>query len=281
MQARARLSLIIAMVIYGTIGIFRKYIPLSSASLAMVRGFIGMAFLLILVYAKKSKPSWKAIRANLMVLLISGICIGINWILLFEAYQYTTVAVATLCYYMAPIFVIVASPFVVKEHLTLRKAICVVVALAGMVLVSGVLESGVTGFRGILLGLGAAVLYASVILMNKFIHDINAYDKTIIQLGAAAVVLLPYVLLTENIREIHLTGVALIMVLIVGIIHTGIAYALYFSSMTYLPSQTIALYSYIDPIVAIILSALILHEAMGMMEMIGAVMVLSSTLLSE
>lgn len=281
MEKNARIMLAASMFIYGTIGIFRKYIPLPSGMLAMSRGFIGMAFLLLFLLAKGTKPSAKDIRGNLAILLISGGCIGINWILLFEAYRYTTVAVATLCYYMAPIFVILASPIVLKEKLTVKKSICVAVALLGMVFVSGVLESGVSGMTGIFLGLGAAVLYASVILMNKFIHNISAYDKTIMQLGAAGVVLVPYVLFMEKSDPISYTPLIIIMVIVVGIIHTGVAYALYFGSMEYLPAQTIALFSYIDPIVAILLSALFLHEPMGMMEIIGAVLVLCATIVSE
>ncbi len=209
---------------------------------------------------------------------------GFNWILLFEAYQYTTVATATLCYYMAPILVIMVSPILFGERLNKKKILCVVVALLGMVLVSGVLQSGVSQIvelRGILLGLGAAVLYAGVILLNKRIKDISAYDKTILQLGVAAIVLLPYTFITENMGALTLTPLMLVMLIVVGVIHTGVAYALYFGSMKNLKAQTVALYSYIDPIVAIILSALFLHESMGILEVVGACMVLGATMISE
>lgn len=284
---QAKIALIISMVIFGTIGIFRKYILLPSGMIAMSRGLIGMVFLLVLVRVKGSKISWNAIKANLIPLLLSGAALGFNWILLFEAYQYTTVAVATLCYYMAPIFVIIVSPIFFKESLTGKKIVRVLIALAGMVLVSGVLKvesegiagsSGIVDFKGILFGLGAAVLYASVILLNKKIKDISAYDKTIVQLGTAAVILLPYTLLAENMQEVVFTPVIIIMLLIVGALHTGVAYALYFGSMKDITAQMVALYSYIDPIVAIILSALILHEKMGAMETVGACMVLFATL---
>lgn len=279
--ASSRLKLIGAMAIFGTIGIFRKYIPLDSSLIAMVRGGVGTLFLLLVMLLSRSHLDRPAIRKNLVKLVVSGAAIGFNWILLFESYRYTTVATATLCYYMAPIFVMLLSPIVLHQRLTLRKTVCVIIALAGMVLVSGVLESGGSGFKGILLGLGAAALYASVILTNQFIRNIPAYDKTILQLGSATVVLLPYVLLTVDFSAQTATPLALVMLLIVGIIHTGVAYWLYFGSMKDLPAQTIALLSYLDPVVAILLSALFLGEPMTLLTGVGAVLVLGATAYSE
>lgn len=278
-----KLFLILSMVIWGSIGIFRRYIPLGSAPLAMARGVIGTVFLLVLLAVKGQKLSVEAVKRNGVLLLVSGAFIGINWILLFEAYNYTTVAIATLCYYMAPILVILVSPIVLREHLGRKKIVCVIIALIGMICISGILDSAEeTGeLKGILFGLGAAVFYASVILMNKKIHDISAYDKTIIQMGSAALVLLPYVLLTGQLNGITLDGMAIAMILVVGVVHTGIAYALYFGSMDKIPAQTVALFSYIDPVVAILLSAFLLSEKMGVYEMIGTICVLGATIISE
>ncbi len=282
---KEKMMMIGAMTIFGTIGIFRKYIPLPSSLLALARGMIGTAFLLLLVLViKRDKLSTEAIKRNLGFLVVSGAFIGFNWILLFEAYQYTTVATATLCYYMAPVIVVLVSPFLFKERLTPLKALCVAVALAGMVFVSGIPQSGFGGIselKGILLGLGAATLYAIVVILNQYIKDISAYDKTIMQLGTAAIAILPYTLLTENFADITFTPVAVCMLFFVGIVHTGIAYTLYFGSMSGLKTQTIALFSYIDPVVAIILSAVILQENIGLWGVIGAVMVLGSTMVSE
>lgn len=283
-QAKAKLMLILAMFIFGTIGVFRKYIPLPSSVIALARGSIGMLFLLLWVWLKGEKISFQAIKKNSFCLGLSGFFLGFNWILLFEAYQYTSVATATLCYYMAPIMVILVSPFLLKEHLSRKKMLCVGVALVGIIFVSGVTEVGISHLsevKGILFGLGAALFYASIMLLNQKIQDISAYDKTITQLGIASIVLLPYTLMTENISEITLTPISLMMLMIVCMIHTGIAYALYFGSMGDLKAQTIALFSYIDPIVAIILSALFLKEHMSMMGAIGAVLVLGATLISE
>ena len=278
------LQLSLSMFIFGTIGIFVRYIPFPSSVIALARGAIGMLFLVMVVLISKQQISKEAIKRNLLPLCLSGTFIGINWILLFEAYRYTTVAIATLCYYLAPVFVILVSPIVLKEKLTAKKLICVGIALTGMVFVSGVLESGLPSMeegKGILFGIAAALFYASVVLCNKHIHDIASYDMTIMQLGIATAVLFPYTLLTESIGDLTITTSALLMLLFVGIVHTGVAYALYFSSMQGLSSDTIAIFSYVDPIVAIVLSALLLHEPMGLFGVIGAVLILGSTFISS
>lgn len=286
---RAKAELTVSVVFFGTIGLFVRYIPLSSAVISMVRGFIGAAFVLLFLLLRKKSISKQDIWRNKTLLFISGAAMGFNWILLFEAYRYTTVATATLCYYLAPVFVILASPVLFREKLTVKKGICVALALLGMVFVTGV-PMGVTSVsvhsislaeaKGILFGIGAAVLYASEILMNKKMTDISAYDKTVVQLGTAAAVLLPYILLTQTL-SFSVDGVGLVCLLVLCIFHTGICYILYFAAMNELPVQTVAIFSYIDPIVAILLSALLLKEPLGIGGIIGAVLVLGSTLLSE
>lgn len=283
-QIKSRNKLILSMCIFGTIGILRRYIPLSSSLVALVRGIIGSVFLMMVLLISKKSLDKQALRKNLPMLSLSGAAIGFNWILLFEAYNYTSVATATLCYYLAPILVILASPLVLKERLTKKSIFCTVTALVGMVLVSGITETGFSGLselKGILLGIGAAVLYAGVILMNKKISGIPSYDKTILQLATASAALLPYVLVTEDLSAISLTPVAVLLLLVAGIIHTGFAYWLYFGSMNDLPSHTVALLSYMDPILAILLSVVLLREPMSLSAAIGAVLILGAAYISE
>ena len=257
------MMLIGAMLIFGTIGIFRRYIPLSSGVLAFTRGILGAMVLLVFIKIKKRRLCNGIGIKKVLLLALSGALIGANWILLFEAYNYTTVATATLCYYMEPTIVLLLSPLIFRERLTLKKGICAIVSIAGMVFISGILSGSVlqlSDIRGVLLGLGAAVLYSSVVILNKLIPIEDAYEKTIIQLLAAAIVMIPYLLLTENFADLQFTALSIVMILIVGIIHTGIAYALYFASLQKLKGQSIAVLSYIDPVFALILSAVVLQE---------------------
>lgn len=278
------ISLILSMSIFGTIGILRKYIEMPSSFIALCRAVIGTVFLLVLVKLKKSRIDMQTIKKNLPWLVLSGAFLGFNWILLFEAYNYTTVTTATLCYYMAPSLVVIASHFLFRERLNVKKSICVLVAFLGMVLVSGVVKTGIPNLeeiKGILYGLGAAVLYAGVVLLNKKLSIPSAYDKTIFQLGLAAVILLPYTILTEDMTQAVFSPLGIFLLIVAGVVHTGIAYALYFGSIKELPGQSVALLSYIDPILAIILSALLLKEPMGITEMIGSVLILGAAYISE
>lgn len=284
-EKRAALGQMAAsMAIFGTVGIFIKQIPFPSAVIALGRGIIGSIFLLLTAMIAKKPLDIPAIKKNLKLLIISGIAIGVNWILLFESYKYIPVSTATLCYYLSPVFVTMASPVILKEKLTGTKIACIGAALLGMVLISGVLQGNDgadSQFTGILLGCGAAVLYASVVLINKFIKDIPANDCTVMQLGTVAVVLLPYVLLTENLAAIEWSAVNLAMLVFVGIVHTGIAYKLYFGAVPFVEGQTIALLSYIDPVITIVLAAIVLGEPLTIYSVVGAVLILGSTLVSE
>ena len=280
----AKFRLMTAMFIFGTIGIFVRNIPLPSSVIALARGVIGTLFLIIFTKIRRIKISYTEIKNNLSILCLSGMLIGIHWIFLFEAYRNTTVAVATLCYYLAPVFVIIASPFVLKEKLTFKQIVCIGVALIGMIFVSGIFEKGGTEnlqLKGIFFGIGAAIIYAVVILLNKHLKKISSYTMTIMQLGIAAAVLAPYTLLTQNTGSLTFNFTTLILLGIIGIINTGITYTLYFSAIQELKAHTIAIFSYIDPIVAILLSTLILREKPDVFTVIGGIMILGSTLISE
>lgn len=273
--------LIAAMTLFGTIGVFRHYIPLPSGLIACARGLIGALSMVVLLLILKKKPDWASVRRNLLPLCLSGAALGANWVLLFEAYSRTTVASATLAYYFAPIILLLVAPFVLKERLTARKVLCIFVALVGMVLISGVIGGGASKLDGIAFALGAALLYPVIVLLSKKLTEVNAFDKTIVQLLSAAAVILPYTLLAEKWSFSDFTSTTVILLLIVCVVHTGIAYALYFGALRTMNAQTLAILSYIDPLVAVLLSALLLKEPFGWKEAVGAVLILGAALVSE
>ena len=237
----ATLKNITAMLIFGSIGLFVRNIELASSQIALVRGFVGAFILFIAMVCLHKKINRNVLIKNLRYLLISGVAIGFNWIFLFQAYNYTTIATATLTYYLAPTFVVLLSPFILKESLSLFKIICVILSLLGMALVAGIFndnQSGVNDFIGVLYGISAALFYAIVVLANKFFKDISAIDSSIAQLLLASIILLPYVIYQGN--SWSMSGFSLLSLAILGIIHTGIAYLLYFSSLQELPAQKVA-----------------------------------------
>jgi len=273
---------IMAMVIVGTIGIFRRNIALSSAALAFSRGILGSLSLGAFVKVRGQKIFHGIDRKKLLLLILNGAIIGVNWIFLFEAYRFTTVAVATLCYYLQPTLLILVSPIFFKEKLTGKKLFYALIAFLGMVLVSGVLGGGDTGsLKGVAFGLAAAVLYTMAVVINKITLGVDPYEKTIIQLASAGIVLIPYILMTEDISAVQLDTITIILVLIVGIIHTGLVYFFYFGSMEHMSAQAVAVFSYIDPVVAVIASWAFLGEPLTVPVIIGAVLIIGSAFLSE
>lgn len=279
----ARLQLVLSMAIFGTLAPFVRNIALSSGELALYRAVLAAVMIGIFFLITGQKISLKSLGRDLPLLLFSGAAMGINWILLFEAYKYTTVAISTLSYYFAPVIVTVLCPFLFKEKLSKKQILCFLMSTLGLSLVIGItnLGSGGNDALGVAFGLGAAVLYATVILLNKFIKGITGIHRTFLQFLAAIAVLTPYVLFTGGIRLNGLDGIGWLFLLIVGLIHTGLSYCLYFSSLKELPGQEAAILSYIDPLVAVIIGVLVLGEGLSWQQLIGGGLILGFTLWNE
>ena len=278
---RERLKYVTAVVLYGTIGMFLRFVNLPSEAVAMARGLIGSLCILAWGRVRRDPPRWDAVRRNLPLLLLSGVMLGLNWIFLFAAYTATTVAVASLCNYMAPLIVILAAPLVLRERLNRRKLPCVAAALAGIVLVSGVTEGGAGNPAGVALGLAAAACFVAIVLCNRRLRDIRAMDRALVQLAVSAVTILPYVILhnrggfpAPDLRSV-------LLVLMLGVVHTGAAYCLYFSGMASLPVQTVAVLGYLEPVVSVLCSAVFLREPMTPGGWIGAVLIVGAAVVSE
>lgn len=277
-----RLMLIASMIIFGTLGPFVRNIAVSSGELALYRAVMATLLVALFLMITKQKIPFAEIKKEIPLLLLSGAAMGFNWILLFEAYKYTTVSVATLSYYFAPVIVTMVCPILFKERLTYKQLICFFMSTFGLVLITGIgTLDGKNNLVGILFGLGAALLYATVILLNKFIKKVEGLHRTLFQFVAAVLVLLPYVLMTSGVTLKNLNNVGWINLLIVGLIHTGVTYCMYFSSLKELSGQKVAILSYIDPLVAVVISVTILGEAMSLWQLIGGLFILGFTLWNE
>lgn len=279
----ARVMLITAMTVFGTLGVFVRNVSVSSGELALYRAIMAALLLLGYFVVTGQRIEFKRIRKEIPLLLVSGVAMGINWILLFEAYKYTTVSVATLSYYFAPVIVTVVCPFLFQEKLTIKQVICFLMSTIGLVLIIGVTELGKSGTDhiGILFGLGAAVFYAAVILLNKFIKGVAGIQRTFLQFLSAIVILIPYVACTSGVTLGGLDGTGWACLLVVGLLHTGVTYCFYFSALKELPGQEAAILSYIDPLVAVFVSVFVLGEQITATQITGGVLILGFTLLNE
>lgn len=277
-----RLMMIFSMVIFGTLGLFVRNIPVSSGELALYRAILAALLIAVYLGITKQKILFANIKKEVPLLLASGVAMGVNWIFLFQAYKYTTVSLATLSYYFAPVIVTVACPFLFKEKLTGKQIICFLMSTAGLVMITGIGKIGSnTDFIGILWGLGAAFFYAVVILLNKFIKGVEGIHRTFLQFLSAIVILIPYVAVTGGVTLGQLHTVGWINLLIVGLLHTGITYCLYFSALKELPGQKAAILSYIDPLVAVVISITVLGESMTVWQAVGGLLILGFTLWNE
>ena len=280
---RARLSLITSMAMFGTLAPFVRNISVSSGELALYRAVLAALLIGAFLLVTRQFLSLKGLGRDLPLLLFSGMAMGINWILLFEAYQYTTVAISTLSYYFAPVIVTLVCPILFKEKMTKKQILCFVMSSLGLALVIGITDLGKGGNDaiGVAFGLGAACFYATVILLNKFIKGITGIHRTFLQFLAAIVILIPYVSVSGGVHLDSLDSTGWICLLIVGLLHTGVTYCLYFSSLKDLPGQEAAILSYIDPLVAVIIGVVVLGEPLSWQQFLGGGLILGFTLWNE
>ena len=279
----SKLKLILSMTVFGTLGLFTRNIAVSSGELALYRAVLAATLIVVFLTLTRQKLDWDGIKKDLKYLILSGAAMGFNWIFLFQAYNYTTISVATLCYYFAPVIVTVTCVFLFRERLNAKQILCFVMSTLGLVLIianGGLSGSGNDGI-GIVYGLGAAALYATVILLNKFMKHTEGVPRTLFQFFAAILILIPYVAATSGFHLEVLDTKGWICLLILGLFHTGVTYCLYFSSLKELKGQEVSILSYIDPLVAVLISTVVLGEAMTLLKGLGGLLILGFTLLNE
>ena len=275
------LLLIFPAVMWGTLGAFVRVIPMSSTKIALIRTILASVTLIIIYIIRKNKINKIELRRNLPKLFLAGTAMAFNWIALFEAYKLTSVSVATVVYYLAPAFVIAASPFFFKEKLTVNKIIGVLAALGGMACVSLSAGIGDVSILGIILALGGAILYTVVTLTNKSIHTLTGYESAMFELAIAAIVLIPYSeVFTNDTWEVP-NEIGLVSLVMVGVFHTGICYAMYFTAVQRVKVQTSAICSFADPFAALFVSVFILQEELMAIQFLGAVLIIGGTMVAE
>lgn len=274
-------KVILSMLIWGTLPVFVTKILAGSAEIVMWRIIFGSLFLGIVFLTAKNKSNKETYKRLLPRLILTGIIMGANWVTLFESYRCIDVSIATLVYYMAPVIVMVASVFLFKEHAGIIKICGMSAALIGMLIVTGVNLGGNEPVKGLLLSIASAVLYASVTLMNKSSKGLSGLEMTLIQLLGAAVVVIPYTVITHQGPWLNLASEAGIYAIIIGLVHTGIALYFYFSAIQELPAQSVALCSYIDPASALFFAAIFLGDVLSPLQIAGALLILGGAAIGE
>lgn len=276
------LMIVAAMLIFGSNGVFASMLEMSGAQLVLLRTLIGGAVLLIIILISRSRTPKEVLLREKWRLLFTGVCLGANWALLFEAYNLMNVSLATLTYYTAPVLVLVLAPLVLKERQNGLAYLGMAVVIVGMLLVVGTDfgEGGVSA-TGLIVGLGSAVFYAMLMLVNKQITGVSGLNLTFIEIVIAAVILLPYVFATSGGVPLPTDARGIFALLFLCTVNTGFACWLYFSSMNRLPAKAVALMGYFDPVSALIFSAVFLDERLSGVQLAGAVLVLAGALVGQ
>lgn len=283
-ERQGRLAFIAVGAIWGTVGVCVRFLSISSTFLAFFRAIIGLVFIAGALAVMRRKINWGALKSNLALIAFSGVAIGLNWLFLFQSFLHTSVAVATIFNYLAPIYVVAFAPLILGERFNRHKLFAVILALIGMVCVSGIITQGMPSGRnaiGILCALASGFFYACAVFANKKMKGITGVEMTLGQLFFAGAVVGIYLLVQGQWAHISLDARSIVIIFIVGVMHTGVAYLLYFSALEVLPAQTAAGYSFIDPLVAIFVSWLVFSQPLDMIGWIGAALIAIATIYAD
>ena len=279
-RSKSLIFFIASMVIFGTNGLLVANISLGSAEIVLMRTFLGSLFLLAVVLVKRSF-SFADLKADLVPATMGGAALGLNWVLLFSAYRSAGVGLSTLTYYCGPIIVLALSPVLFREKLTWNKLLAIAAVAVGMFCITGDIEPGSDVQTGILFGGGAALLYASLIVANKRVKRLSGLNCAMYELIVAFFVVLIYLVASNVKLPVIPAAEDIVWVLVIGLVNTGLAYYLYFSSLQKLPGQTVALVCYIDPLTALLVSGAFLGEKLLGVQIAGAVLILGGACLGE
>ena len=275
---------------FGTIGFVMHFIPLSSPATVFYRALIGGLFIILMCLVSNKVIDIKSMKENFMILVLTSFFMGLNWVFQFEAFKVSSVAIGTVCYNTMPIFLLIIASIVFKERITIKNIICISIATIGIVLVSNVIETGIHSNQvlGCIYGILGAVLYALIVVYNRKLSNIATHDKIIFQFMFSSIIMAIYVLLIQRNTlffdknlDSHTYIIGLISLLTLCLFHTGFCYVHYFNAVSNLKAETVAIMTYIDPVVALLLSYFVLKEQTTGMQIIGAILILGSTLINQ
>jgi len=279
-----RFKIIFVMIIWGSVGIFAKYIPLSPILLAFSRAIISIPVILILISISKNTLIKDLKLKDIKPLIFSGVLIGLAWWALFAAFKHTNIAIAILAYNMCPVYVLMLSPKLLKERLNRNHIINIVMAIIGLIIiVVPSLNQNDSSLWGIIFGIISGLLYSFIVIVNRrSSNSVDPLSSTLIQMIAASCTLFPIVLLEKPIIQLFSIGThGLIMLLILGIFHTGIGFSIYFSSYKTLSAISVALLSYLEPVFGICFGVIFLRESLTIWQIVGGVLILGSTVFEK
>ncbi len=269
-----------ALLLFGSNGIVASNINIPSVYIVLYRTFLGSTLLLMLYLLTGNNFSFYKYKKDFFYICISGIAMGTSWMLLYEAYVQIGVSISSLLYYCGPVIVMILSPILFKEKLTVPKIIGFCFVLAGIFLVNGHTTESLNAL-GIVCGLLSAVMYSIMVMANKKSCYILNMENSLLQLITSFLTVAVFVICKKGFQTPTLSLNSILWLLTLGFLNTGIGCYLYFSSIGKLPVQSVAILGYIEPLSAVLFSVALLHEIMQPLQILGAVFIIGGAILSE
>ena len=278
---RAYAGYIFSSILFGINGIVASYIHLASSEIVLFRTWIGGIFLVLLFGLGKYRFTFYQYKKECAFIGIAGLAMGASWMFLYEAYQQVGVSIATLTYYSGPILVMALAPVVYKERITWKKLVGFAAVVLGLLWIVGGDNWDIRyNTWGLVCGFSAAAMYAVMVLFNKRAVHIRGMENTILQLAAAGVLVSVFVGVRVGWPEVQREE-EWIPFLVLGVINTGIGCYFYFSSIGNLPVQTVAVCGYLEPLFAVLFSALFLGERLAGIQLLGVAFMIAGAVYSE
>ncbi len=282
-QGTDRIALIkylCAVLLFGLNGIVAAHIALSSYEIVFLRTMIGSLLLIVLFRISRGRFHLRDNKRDAAFIVLSGAAMGTGWMFLYEAYQQIGVSLASLLYYCGPVIVMILSPLFFKEKLTLPKVTGFIIVLTGIIMVNGSPAAGGENVWGLFCGAMSALMYFVMVTLNKQSRKITGMENAVIQLAVSFLTVAVF----AGIRQafvIHIPAEAWPWILLLGIVNTGIGCYLYFSPLSKLPVQTVAVCGYLEPLSAVLFSVLLLGEKLTAVQIAGAVCIIGGAMIGE
>ncbi|MDD4461429.1 MAG: DMT family transporter [Eubacteriales bacterium] len=271
---------ILSMLLFGLNGIVASRIALSSYEIVWLRTMFGSLFLIGVFFLGRKTMVFRHHRKSFIYLILSGVSMGISWMLLYEAYQLIGVSIASLLYYCGPVIVMILSPILFRERLTRNRVISFLVVLAGVYLINGQMPQTQQTGRGILFGLLSALMYSGMVIFNKKAHGITGLENASFQLLVSFLTVTVFIAFRHGLT-IPADSVNWPAILTLGLVNTGVGCYLYFSSIGHLPAQTVAIFSYLELLSAVLFSVLLLREVLHPLQIAGALIMIGGAVFAQ
>lgn len=273
----AMTQLVLAMVIWGTLGLFVLKSGISSINIAFFRCLIGAMILAPFCMYKGYFTRENIVLKQLVPTLCGGVLIVLNWILLFESFHYASITLGNISYYLQPVFLLFLSRLFLKEEISAIKYFFIFLTFVGVIMTINLSPDMLVVKRTELIGVGFALLagffYSLATLVVKKTEGVPAPMITFLQLSVGAVLLLPL----SELGQIHYTSAVWGYIITLGLVHTAIAFVFYYNAVNTLSTDKIAVASYVDPIAAIATDVAFFDRVLFPIQYIGICLTLASS----